>query len=29
MNVKRLRAISVELYKTINELNPNFMRDFF
>ena len=29
MNVERLRAISVELYKTINELNSNFMRDFF
>ena len=29
MNVKRLRALCVELYKTINKLNPDFMRDFF
>ena len=27
MYVKRLRALCVELYKTINKLNPNFMRD--
>ena len=29
MNVKRIRALCVELYKTINKLNPDFMRDFF
>ena len=29
MNVKRLRALCVELYKTINKLNPDFMRDLF
>ena len=29
MNVKRLRALCVELYKTINQLNPDFMRDLF
>ena len=28
MNVKKLRALRVELCKTINKLNPNFMRDF-
>ena len=27
INVKRLRALCVELYKTINTLNPNFMTD--
>ena len=27
MNVKGLRALCAELYKTINKLNPNFMRD--
>ena len=27
MNVKRLRALFVELYKTINKLKFNFMRD--
>ena len=27
MNAKRLRALCVELDKTINTLNPNFMRD--
>ena len=25
-NVKRLRALCIELCKTINKLNPNFMR---
>ena len=29
MNVKRLRALCIELYKTINKLNPNFRRDLF
>ena len=28
-NFKRLRALCVELYKTIKKLNPNFMRDLF
>ena len=28
MNVKRLRALCVELYKTINKLNPNFKEIF-
>ena len=27
--VKRLKALCVELYTTINKLNPNFMRDYF
>ena len=29
VNVKRLSALCVELYKTINKLNHNFMRDLF
>ena len=29
MNVKRVRAFCIELYKTINKLNPDFMRDLF
>ena len=29
MNIKRLRAVCAELYKTINKLNPNFMKDLF
>ena len=29
MNVKRLRVFCVELQKTINKLNPSFMRDIF
>ena len=29
MNVKRLRALCVELYKTTNKLNPDLMRDLF
>ena len=29
MNVNRLRILCIEIYKTINNLNPEFMRDFF
>ena len=29
MNVKRLRVPCIELYKTINKINPTFMRDIF
>ena len=29
MNVKRLRALCVELYKTMNKLNSSFKRDIF
>ena len=26
MNIKRLRAVCVKIYKTINKVNPNIMR---
>ena len=29
MNVKRLGFLSVEIYKTINNLNPSFMKQIF
>ena len=29
MHVHRLRAISIELFKTLNGLNPSFMKDIF
>ena len=29
MNVKRSRELFIELYKTVNKLNPNFTRDLF
>ena len=29
MNVKRLRVFCIELHKTVNKLNPSFMRDIF
>ena len=29
MNVNRLRIMCIEIYKTINNLNPEFMRDLF
>ena len=29
MNVNRLRILCTEIYKTINNLNPEFMRDLF
>ena len=28
-NVKRLRFLCVEIYKTINNLNPSFMKQIF
>ena len=29
MNVKRLRTLSVEICKTLNDLNPSFMNNIF
>ena len=29
MHVKRLRLLCVEIYKTINNLNPSFMKQIF
>ena len=29
MNVNRVRILCTDIYKTINNLNPNFMRDLF
>ena len=29
MNVNRLGILCTEIYKTINNLNPDFMRDLF
>ena len=29
MNVNRLRLLYIEIYKTINNLNPEFMTDLF
>ena len=29
MNIKRLRFLCVEIYKTINNLNPSFMKQIF
>ena len=29
MNVKRLRTLCTEMYKTVNDLNPNFMNEIF
>ena len=29
MNVKRLRFLCVEIYKTINNLNPSFIKQIF
>ena len=29
MNVKRLRFLCVEIYKTFNNLNPSFMKQIF
>ena len=29
MNVKRVRTLCVEIYKTLNDLNPSFMNKIF
>ena len=29
MNVRRLRTLCVEIYKTFNDLNPSFMNNIF
>ena len=29
MNVRRLRTLGVEIYKTLNDLNPSFMNNIF
>ena len=29
MNFRRLRTLCVEIYKTLNDLNPSFMKDIF
>ena len=29
MNVKRVRALCVEVFKTLNSLNPSFMKEIF
>ena len=29
MNINRLRILCIEIYKTNNNLNPEFMRDLF
>ena len=29
MEVKRLRTLAVEVYKTINNINPSYMKEIF
>ena len=29
MNVRKLRTLCVEIYRTLNDLNPSFMNDIF
>ena len=29
MNIRRLRCLCVEIYKTLNDLNPSFMKETF
>ena len=29
METKRIRTIALEIFKTLNDLNPNFMKDIF
>ena len=29
MNIRRLRCLFIEIYKTLNDLNPSFMKEIF
>ena len=29
MEIKRYRTLAIEIYKTVNDLNPAYMRDIF
>ena len=29
MEIKRLRTLAIEVFKTVNNLNPDFMKDIF
>ena len=29
MNIRRLRCLCIEIYKTLNDLNPSFMKEIF
>ena len=29
MEIKRLRVLAIEIFKTVNNLNPNYMKDIF
>ena len=29
MTIKRLRCLTIELFKTLNNLNPNYMKEIF
>ena len=29
MEMKRLRVLAIEIFKTVNNLNPNYMKDIF
>ena len=29
MEIKRLRVLAIEIFKTVNNLNPNYMKDVF
>ena len=29
MEIKRLRVLATEIFKTVNNLNPNYMKDVF
>ena len=29
MEIMRLRVLAIEIFKTVNNLNPNYMKDIF
>ena len=29
MKIRRIKTLAIEIFKTVNELNPNFMKNYF
>ena len=29
MKIRRIKALAIEIFKTVIELNPNFMKNYF
>ena len=29
MKIRKIKTLAIEIFKTVNELNPNFMKNYF